>query len=151
MPMTDKDIRQLFELDGTVIKWREVPVAGLPALFLRAAQKHNQKAGVKVQFWSGSGSSKMVTVAGVAVTVDRIMKVLGAQAGKDARKAEGAKRTTGASGAAAQPQSAKSWPWDDPDDPRVDQSDGMEAHYAWLERNAERRKAWEKENGPYGK
>jgi len=27
MPMTDKDIRQLFELDGAVIKWREVPVA----------------------------------------------------------------------------------------------------------------------------
>ena len=140
MPMTEKDIRQLFEMDGAVIRWREVPVAGLPALFLRAAQKHNQKAGTKVEFWSGSGNSKMVTVAGVAVTVDRIRKVLGAKAEREARKAE---RGPGVKSAAAVAGtlSLKVKAWSDPTDPEPSKDD-REAWDEWSMREYERLKAW---------
>jgi hypothetical protein len=148
MPMGDKDIRQLFELDGNVIRWKEVPVAGLPMLFLRAAQKHNQKAGQTVQFWSGSGNSKMVTVAGVAVTVERIMKVLNGgkqRPAPEARRSKAAKPPKGEVAAGA-PKARTAKPWDDPSDPRAE--DGV-TDWEWLERNAARREAWEKVNGKY--
>ena len=87
MPIGDKDIRMLFALDGKTVRWKEVPVAGLPALFMRAAQKHNQRAGRAVDFWAGGSKGTWVTsVAGVSVTEARIRSVLAAQAERDERR-----------------------------------------------------------------
>lgn len=74
--MTDDDIRAFFEMDGSAVVWKEISVAGLNALFRRAAAKHNMRAGTVVEFWSGYNGQPMVTAAGEQVTRSRIEKVL---------------------------------------------------------------------------
>lgn len=81
MPLTDADVRQMFYLDGKAVMWREVPVAGLTALFRRAAAKHNNKAGTAVEFWAGFRDQPVVVAAGIMVTEKRIMEVLASEPG----------------------------------------------------------------------
>lgn len=76
MALLDEDIRQLFMMVDGEVRWAEISVIGLPAIFRKEAQKHNQKAGEPVGFWNGSHGNKMVTVAGNQVTQGRITGVL---------------------------------------------------------------------------
>ena len=76
MALTDEDIKQMFMVVDGEVRWAEISVIGLPAIFRREAQKHNQKAGEPVGFWNGSHGNKLVTVAGNQVTQGRIMNVL---------------------------------------------------------------------------
>jgi hypothetical protein len=74
--LTDQDIRQMFMVEDGEVRWAEISVIGLPAIFRKEAEKHNRKAGYAVAFWNGSNGQKLVTVAGNQVTEGRILNVL---------------------------------------------------------------------------